>query len=182
MYLALVKRNKVLASFVRPTKNDASKYLMQDIDDLLKSLNANLVPQDIKKIVVGIGPGSYTGIRLGTTVAKMLAYFLNAKLMVVSSLFYLTSGYPSCIAYMEARNNNVFGAIYDQGKTIKKDGFFLKDELFNLANHRQIIDVENDPLIDYLKVNKKAKEIKNFVYLEPNYMRKTEAERNFEKI
>ena len=49
-------------------------------------------PADIEKIVVAKGPGSYTGVRIGVTIAKTLAWTLNIPLVGISSLEVLAAG------------------------------------------------------------------------------------------
>lgn len=61
-----------------------SEVVMPLIDDIFKS--ANLKPQDIDEIVVVNGPGSFTGVRIGVTIAKTLAYTLNVPIKTISSL------------------------------------------------------------------------------------------------
>jgi tRNA threonylcarbamoyl adenosine modification protein YeaZ len=182
-HIALVSRLVVLNEKVRLTKNDASKYLVQDIKELVCDIEGcDYKIQDIKKIVIGIGPGSYTGVRLGVTVGKMLAYFLGAKLFTVSSLFYLSSGYDKVASYVDARNDCVFGGIYEDGKIVLKDGYYSREEFFSHKTSHTELDLNQDECkIDYKKILRKAKQKKDYVYLEPNYLRATEAQRNLEK-
>ncbi len=61
-----------------------SEIVMPVIDSIFKE--ANLKPQDIDEIVVVNGPGSFTGVRIGVTIAKTLAYTLNVPIKTISSL------------------------------------------------------------------------------------------------
>lgn len=61
-----------------------AKYLMPMIDDILKE--NNLTVKDIKEIVAINGPGSFTGLRIGLSAAKTLAYSLNIPIYLISSL------------------------------------------------------------------------------------------------
>ena len=74
-------QNKIILS---EGKNYHSAYLISTIVEMLKS--NNLTPNDLDCIATDIGPGSFTGIRACTTVARMLGQQLNIKVVGVSSL------------------------------------------------------------------------------------------------
>ena len=61
-----------------------SKHLLPEIKSLFE--RAGLKPADLDLIVAGIGPGSYTGIRVGAMTAKAMAFALNIPVIGISSL------------------------------------------------------------------------------------------------
>lgn len=86
MYVALGEDDKILSSkVVETTKSHYhSAFLISNIANILKE--NNLTPQDIDLIATNIGPGSFTGIRACTTVARVMAQACNTKVVGVSSL------------------------------------------------------------------------------------------------
>ena len=82
--VALVKDGQVLANEVTNIKLNHSGGAMLAIERLLTRVK--LTAQDIDAVAVSEGPGSYTGIRIGVTIAKTLAWTLNKPLVGVSSL------------------------------------------------------------------------------------------------
>ena len=100
--------NKVILS---DDKNYHSAYLISTIVELLKE--HNLEPKDLDCIAIDIGPGSFTGIRACTTVARMLAQQLGIKAIGVSSLEILSriQGGNDLVA-LDARKNKAY--IYDE--------------------------------------------------------------------
>ena len=76
LYLALYS-DKEISSFLRNGKNDHSETLVDVLDKFLKENNVTV--DDITEIFVGRGPGSYTGVRISGTVAKVLALIKNKK-------------------------------------------------------------------------------------------------------
>ena len=74
MYVTLSEDDKILSSEVVTNKDNKyhSAFLISTIKDVLKK--NNLSPKDIDAIGTNIGPGSFTGIRACTTVARMIAY------------------------------------------------------------------------------------------------------------
>jgi len=67
-----------------PKGHNSSKFAMNEIDKGLKELNLKV--QDLHYIAVGVGPGSYTGIRVGVTVAKVFAYARTVPLIALCTL------------------------------------------------------------------------------------------------
>ena len=111
-YITLAEDDKVLKSetIVSDGQNYHSAYLISTIVKVLKELN--LTPKDIDMIATDIGPGSFTGIRACTTVARVLAQQLDIKAIGVSSLEILSKilGENDLVA-LDARKNKAY--IYD---------------------------------------------------------------------
>ncbi|WP_235069621.1 tRNA (adenosine(37)-N6)-threonylcarbamoyltransferase complex dimerization subunit type 1 TsaB [Turicibacter sp. TJ11] len=136
--VALVENHQTLAEVMETTKNDHSKRLMPTIEALFKQINRT--PKELDLIAVAQGPGSYTGVRIGVTVAKVLAWTLNKPLVGVSSLEILarnlkTEGY--IIPLFDARRQTVFAGVYngESSEVIVPDGHYeLTDLLNNLSN------------------------------------------------
>ncbi|EUJ25191.1 hypothetical protein PCORN_18374 [Listeria cornellensis FSL F6-0969] len=103
----------------------------------------DIAPQALTKIAVAEGPGSYTGLRIGVTVAKTMAWDLQIPLVGVSSLAVMAQNgrfFDGLIVpVMDARRGNVYAGIYkatEQGlTTIKPDQHLaFTDLLANLDN------------------------------------------------
>ena len=75
---------QVLADFVFEAKADSLEKIVANIDFALES--AGLALDDIQGLGVGLGPGSWTGIRVGVTVGKILAYSTNKPIVGISTL------------------------------------------------------------------------------------------------
>jgi len=75
---------RILADFTFEAKTDSLEKIVSNIDFALRK--ANLQLEDIQGFGVGLGPGSWTGIRVGVTVAKILAYSTNKPVSGVPTL------------------------------------------------------------------------------------------------
>jgi tRNA threonylcarbamoyladenosine biosynthesis protein TsaB len=97
--------------------------LLSAIDNGLSILQKKI--GDIDLIAAGIGPGSFTGLRIGIATAQSLAWSLGKKLLGLPSLDLLAYSFPDChnkdtllVPLIDARMNRVFTALYTGGKKI----------------------------------------------------------------
>ena len=110
MYVVLKDDETLLASEI--VENQGSKYhsafLISTIQRVLSE--NNLKPQDLDLIATNIGPGSFTGIRACTTVARVMAQQLSCKVVGVSSLEILAKslGCDNPLVALDARKNSAY--------------------------------------------------------------------------
>lgn len=112
--VAIVQDNKVIAEVVQNIKLTHSVGAISAIEEVMNK--AGITPVQIDAIAVSEGPGSYTGVRIGVTLAKTLAWSLQKPLVGVSSLKALaanarTANYAIC-SLIDARRQNVYAGIY----------------------------------------------------------------------
>ena len=126
---------------------DGNVYLHKSID---KSMNNNslLVPTIMKcitniklnEIIVVNGPGSFTGVRTGVTVAKTLSYLLNVSIKTVSYLDIMDFSLDS--------SENLVGFYDNSGIFVGKYEYIKKKEL----NSNEFSNLKTDVIIDYSKI------------------------------
>jgi len=80
--------------------------LLEDVDALLRQAGAHA--GDIDTLAVGLGPGSFTGTRIGLATARGLAIALDVRVAGVSTLDALAAGAPGALAVIDARRGEVF--------------------------------------------------------------------------
>ena len=154
-YLALCNDNKVIESKIieNTDSNYHSAFLISSVRDILK--NNNLFVRDIDIIGVNIGPGSFTGIRAGITIARVLAQQFNIKIIPVTSLnilSYLNKTDKPTVTVLDARKNKVYYAKYKEKNTITEPLLIMKDELSGKITN-------NDYVISDLSIHEYLKEI-----------------------
>ena len=143
-YIVLKSDNEVLASEVLSSdeNNYHSAFLISTIKSVLKK--NGLTPKEIDGIAINIGPGSFTGIRACTTVARVMAQQLNIKAVGVSSLEIIHKAMnEEYIVVLDARKNK--GYVYDNELL----GAIELEEIDKLAKDRKI--VTDDRLFDRFK-------------------------------
>jgi tRNA threonylcarbamoyladenosine biosynthesis protein TsaB len=130
--IALISDEKVIGEYITNMKKNHSIRVMPAIEHLLG--DCEMKPADIEKIVVAKGPGSYTGVRIGVTIAKTLAWALNIPLVGVSSLEVLAAGVGRYLdgyisPLFDARRGQIYTGLYQfkNGKlqSVVKDQIIL---------------------------------------------------------
>ena len=119
-----------------------SEVAALEIDECLKK--CNVLPGELTKIVVTNGPGSYTGIRIGLTLAKVMSKVLNIKLVCLSSLQAMC-GLRNCSAIIDAKSKRVYYGKYRNGECVINDCVKYINELDlneNYIGETSVIDVE----------------------------------------
>lgn len=137
MGVAILKNKQIIGEVVTNIKQGHSVRLMPAINKLMKSIH--MEPEQLDKIIVAKGPGSYTGVRIGVTTAKSLAWALNIPLVGVSSieaLAYQGRFFNSIICpFFDARRGMVFTNLYKWEKnsliSLYNESNVLMDNLLN---------------------------------------------------
>jgi tRNA threonylcarbamoyl adenosine modification protein YeaZ len=83
--------------------------VLADAEQLLESAAAR--PRDLTALVVGTGPGSFTGVRIGLSAARTLAFALELPLAGVSTLAALAAGAPGAVPLVDAGRREVFALV-----------------------------------------------------------------------
>jgi tRNA threonylcarbamoyl adenosine modification protein YeaZ len=98
---ALVDDGEVLGERV-----SRASTLLADVDALVRQAGAH--PRDVTALVVGIGPGSFTGIRIGLAAARGLVLALDLEAAGVSTLDALAAGASGAVPVIDAKRREVF--------------------------------------------------------------------------
>ncbi len=113
--IAVVDENEMLAQYMLKDMKTHSQKLLPMLEELLKSLS--MTPADIDVFAAVTGPGSFTGLRIGVTTIKSLAYATKKPAVGIPSLDALANAaatYEDTIVcpIMDARNDQVYTALY----------------------------------------------------------------------
>lgn len=191
LYAGIVEDNNLLCEVKKEFGHSLSEEALPEIVDLFTK--TNLEAKDIDKIIVVNGPGSFTGIRIGITIAKVYAWSLNIPVTTITSLeaMMLSSNKKGIrVPMLDARRRYVFTAIYDEnnGVILKPQHIKIDDlmpELNKLSNYSVITNDElddftnpesYDPNILKVVTYFKDKEAMNPHAVNPDYLKLTEAE------
>lgn len=115
--IGLSNGSEVLATASNPKMTDHAAWLHAALQEMLNSQQISL--QDVAALSVSIGPGSYTGLRIGLAAAKGICYALNKPLIAVPTLKLIARAAQNeatdlIAAMIDARRMEVYAAIYDK--------------------------------------------------------------------
>lgn len=112
--VALAEDNKLIAEYTLNFKKTHSERLMPMIETMLMSCGHKI--EDVDAFAVAVGPGSFTGLRIGIATAKGLAHACNKPVVPVGTLEALAYNLPHCehliVPIMDARRDQVYTATY----------------------------------------------------------------------
>lgn len=194
LYAAIVSDNEVKEEIKQEYGHQLSKVALPEIVTMFES--SNITPQDITKIIVVNGPGSFTGIRIGITIAKVYAWSLKVPITTVTSLEAMAASSEKDLVrvpIIDARRGFCYAAIFDENdKAVLEPTYItyekLEEKLKNISKYKIISnDQEKLPIkaevmesydpnfIEIVKELKNKNEI-NPHAVNPNYLKLTEAE------
>ena len=191
--ISVVKDNKILSIIREDIPNEHSKYATSYIKSVLDK--ANIDANDIDNILVVNGPGSFTGVRIGVTIAKTYGYLINKEIIPISSLKSLAiSSHKDDIvmSVIQANRSNYYVGIYDNNyNELIKEQFVNSNRLLELIEEYNPYIVSNDfNVVGKYKLNKvnldilsivdyyKDKDKVNYHALVPNYLKLPQAMEN----
>lgn len=192
--VSLIKDNNIIFDKELHTKNDHSSYLVPTIDEAFKSNNIDF--KELDEIIVGNGPGSFTGTRISIAVAKTYAFSFNIPVYMISSLeelIYDNDGYDFYVPIIEEKKDNLYFSIFDKDKKRVIDDTYSSTEymykkLEELDGKILLISLSDKEYEKYdtVKASINALNIMKNIdvnnekvnphLLKPNYIKKIEAE------
>ena len=161
--IALANENKLLFVSNVNSYSKHSNYLMSEIQGIFEKMNMTI--KDIDNIVVLNGPGSFTGIRVGVTIAKTLAWALNKKLYLLNNLEALKTNIQDeiVISVIFDKDSSSYVGVYSNDSKIE-DYISLESDLLNINNKSiTIVYMEENEFVNKIK---SKLEISNNITLE----------------
>ena len=151
--LALYKDGKFVDKKQKESTMHHSDYIMPMLVELINDNNIKV--HDLSEILCINGPGSFTGVRLGVTIAKTLAYTLNIKIKVATSLemYAVSSNIEGNKLAIIKDLKGAFGGLFDKDNNLNGEYFYMNNSEFNEyveKNNFESIIVENN--IDFDKI------------------------------
>lgn len=180
--VAIVEEDRVIGELVTNLNKNHSVRAMPAVDQLMK--DCEIKPDTLDRIVVGRGPGSFTGVRIGVTLAKTLAWSLNVPLVGVSSLELLAANgryFKGVISpIMDARRGQVYTGLYTWDKTgiqteVEDVNIALTDWLGMLKEKNQdVLFIGNDVHLHKETIIEYLGELAHFAVISENNPRPSE--------
>lgn len=182
--LALYKEGKLVDSRVKSSSLHHSDNIMPLLAELLKSNNIDV--HDLSEILCVNGPGSFTGVRLGVTIAKTLAFTLKLPIRTITSLemFALSTDSESDKLVIIKDLKGCFGGLFTKDNELKGEYFYKSNQEFeDYVENNDLRDKIVDNKVDFNKLYDffMTKETINPHKVNPIYIKVIEALKNDKK-
>jgi len=189
LYTGITCDNELLIEKKLCLSHDLSTFTLNEVSKMFNEVG--LEHKDIDKIIVVNGPGSFTGIRIGVTLAKIFAWGLNKRITTISSLEAMAKSVEDerlVVPIINARRGACYASIYDHDKCLLEGEYMTieKLKLFLVGLGKEYVFVSNDkfdfhveeynPNILRIVNSFKDREDINPHLVNPSYLKLTEAE------
>lgn len=189
--ISIISNNDIIGSIDEPSENNVSETLFLLMEKLLNETKINI--KQIQKVYVSVGPGSFTGVRIGVTFAKTMAWALKIPVVPISSLEILATTSVNeeyIVPYIDAGHNYLYAGIYrnNMEKYIEDIYISVEELIEKIPKDKEVVFISYDnvikdfntttPSVDIIKIISKYKPDKgiNAHELKPNYLKKSSAE------
>ena len=153
--VGLAKDDVLLESISYEAWQTQSEHMIPELDKLLDKYSVER--NQMSDVVVAIGPGSYTGVRIAITIAKTIAAVLPVKVYAISSLRCQKDGKNPSICVINARSERSYFGVYEDDKVLVEDQILTNDKVQEfITEHKDFVVCGN---ASYLGVEGKQPDI-----------------------
>ena len=148
--LALTCQDKIIEKIITESYGKHSNYLLNTLNDILNKNDLSIY--EVDNIIVLNGPGSFTGVRVGVTISKVIAWTLSKKLYEISTLDALSihADDEVVISVFFDKKDSSYVGIYENDEI--NDYMMLDDERLNIKNKNiTIVSYDNNLFVESLK-------------------------------
>ncbi|MEG0240015.1 tRNA (adenosine(37)-N6)-threonylcarbamoyltransferase complex dimerization subunit type 1 TsaB [Anaerorhabdus sp.] len=135
--LALIQDDKILNKTMTECFKQQSETIFPALIELCDAVN--IKPDNIDQVVITSGPGSYTGVRIAMTIAKVLCATKDIPCYTLSTLQLYSGNHDHCCVLLDARGNRAYFARFDQGKEIGTSAAYTIDEIKELITDEEVL-------------------------------------------
>ncbi len=179
--ICLLEDDKVIDSLHMECFKQQSEWMIPKLKELMDK--HGWVSEDIEAMVITDGPGSYTGIRIAMTVAKVFCSSMNIPLYTLSTLQLYASNNEHTAVLMDARGKRAYVGVYHKGIAEQEDNVYAVDELslickegYHIVGDGSLIGLEDyfeDVATHFVELKEQWKLVDNVNLLVPRYLKDT---------
>ncbi|MBQ9158139.1 MAG: tRNA (adenosine(37)-N6)-threonylcarbamoyltransferase complex dimerization subunit type 1 TsaB [Erysipelotrichaceae bacterium] len=176
----LIKDDQILSSYSKECFKKQSEEVFLALNEVFEK--AAVDRRSIDSICISEGPGSYTGVRIAMTIAKVMGEMLPCDVYTFSTLRLYAANRNNVMVVMDARADRVYCGIYDGDKIIKEDAAVAIKELdvgdYLVVGDGSLVGKENnygDIPQAFLNTKKLWKKTDQIAYLVPKYLKESES-------
>lgn len=184
LVIVLLEDGEVKASYSSACWKRQSENLFPELIRLMDRLGWSA--NDIGEVIITDGPGSYTGVRIAMTVAKVFCTTMNVPLYCISTLQLYAGLKEKAFVMLDARSNRAYCGVLDKGVFLQEEGILTLDEIktvvkngeYEVLGDSELIGMESGS-IDFVEAFRSllpyARRIENVHTLTPRYLKEQDA-------
>lgn len=184
LIIVLIEDGEVKTFSCQECWKKQSETLFPELIKLMSTIG--WTADDLTSVVISDGPGSYTGVRIAMTVAKVLCTRKQIPLYCLSTLQLYAGITDTTMVMLDARSNRAYTAIIKSGEFIQEEGIQTIDEIRQEVSERNLHVIGDTDLINIEKVDINfvqnfavllpyAKQVANIHTLTPRYLKEQDA-------
>ena len=177
---ALIRDDAVISSISRECFKRQSEEIFNALEEIFNT--ASVSKKDIDAICVTKGPGSYTGVRIAMTIAKVMGEVLPCKVYTISTLRLYAANRRNCMVIMDARAGRAYCGIYNNNQVLLDDCIRQLDEIdvkdCQLMGDGSLLgreDYYGDIADAFLKTRHLWERVDDIAHLTPEYLKESES-------
>ena len=179
--VGLAKDDVLLESVSYEAWQSQSEHMIPELDNLLTKHNVER--NQIGEVVVAVGPGSYTGVRIAITIAKTIAAVIDCIIYTISSLRCQKDRKNPSICVINARSGRSYFGVFEDDKILVDDCILTNDKVLEYINEHPsysvcgntaylgVEGVQPDIARELLELKKYVQPIDNPLAIKPVYMK-----------
>lgn len=161
--IGLLQEDTLVASYAQPSNKSQSENIVPKLNELFEQ--TGWIVDDLDGVVITKGPGSYTGVRIAMSVAKVLCSTKKLPLFTVSTLQAFAGIRNNVLVVLDARSKRVYAGLYDKGQPLMEDCILSIEDATQLANEKNYDCVGDASLLD--RSSLEIQLLENIVSLKP---------------
>ena len=181
MSVGIIDDNHIIASTSYEAWQRQSEVMIPELNKLLD--DNHLTYKDIQDVIVAIGPGSYTGVRIAITIAKTISACIKCPLYPVSSLQVLKDDDKPSICLINARSKRSYIGVYQGDKCLLEDQIMPNDKVNEFisqnpdysicgdVNYLGLKGIKSDVIAQMFSLRNSIKPVENPLGLNPVYLK-----------
>ena len=184
LVIGLYKDKELLDGVSIEAFKKQSETIFVELNRLLEKTNLDY--KDIDRVVITDGPGSYTGIRIAMTIAKVLCTQMKKELCCISTMQLYAGLEEKANVLLDARSKRAYVAHLEKGKIIGKTSVLSLDEIPDFLKKNpgtvfgdgQLVDIESsksDFLKNFIELEDEYRSIENINALVPQYLKESDS-------
>ncbi len=176
----LIEDDRIISSYSHECFKKQSEEVFVALNEVFEQ--AKVDRKSIDSICISEGPGSYTGIRIAMTIAKVIGEMLPCDVYTISTLRLFAADRRNCLVVMDARADRVYCGIYDGDLVVKEDAAVPIREVdardYTVIGDGELLGKSNfygDIAEAFLKTKHLWEKAENISFLTPKYLKESES-------